>query len=118
MLLSESINSKHSQLLNQSVDEYKEISCQRNYFQREVVMLTWCALLFVLGIAAFLDTFYNYGNIFRQVNSVLFMLTSLGLLVRTTTKMRLRITEGYIARIEKLEKELQEVSRERQKAGV
>ena len=81
-------------------------------------MLSWCAILFVLGIAAFLDTFYNYGDIFRQVNSVLFMLVSLGLLVRTTTKMRLRITEGYIARIEKLEKELKEFTRGLVKTGV
>jgi len=81
-------------------------------------MLSWCAILFVLGIAAFLDTFYNYGDIFRQVNSVLFMLVSLGLLVRTTTKMRLRITEGYIARIEKLEKELREFTRGLVKTGV
>jgi hypothetical protein len=51
-------------------------------------MLTWCAILFVLGIAAFLDSLFSYGDIFRQVNSVLFMLVSLGLLVRTTTKMR------------------------------
>ena len=81
-------------------------------------MLTWCALLFALGVMAFLDTLYNYGNIFRQVNSVLFMLVSLGLLVRTTTKMRLRITEGYLARIEKLEKELKEFTRSLSKTGV
>ncbi len=81
-------------------------------------MLTWCTILFGLGIAAFLDTLYNYGNIFRQVNSVLFMLVSLGLLVRTTTKMRLRITEGYIARIEKLEKDLKEFTRGLAKTGV
>jgi phage-related holin len=81
-------------------------------------MLTWCALLFALGVAAFLDTLYNYGNIFRQVNSVLFMLVSLGLLVRTTGKMRMRITEGYIARIEKLEKELKEFTRGLTKTGV
>lgn len=81
-------------------------------------MLLWCAVLFVLGIAAFLDSLYNYGDIFRQVNSVLFMLVSLGLLVRTTTKMRLRITEGYIARIEKLEQELKEFTRGLVKTGV
>ncbi len=81
-------------------------------------MLTWCAVLFVLGVAAFLDTLYNYGNIFRQVNSVLFMLVSLGLLVRTTSKMRMRITEGYIARIEKLEKELRELTHGSVKTGV
>jgi phage-related holin len=71
-------------------------------------MLTWCGLLFLLGIAAFLDSIYNYGNIFRQINSVLFMLTSLGLLVRTTTKMKLRTIEGYMKRIEQLEQEVRE----------
>lgn len=81
-------------------------------------MLAWCAILFVLGIAAFLDTLYNYGNIFRQVNSVLFMLVSLGLLVRTTTKMKLRTIEGYQARIEKLENELRLLSRDKAKAEV
>lgn len=79
-------------------------------------MLAWCALLFALGIAAFLDTIYNYGNIFRQINSACFMLISLGLLVRTTTKMKLRTMEGYVARIEKLENELRLVLREKQKA--
>lgn len=71
-------------------------------------MLTWCALLFTLGIAAFLDSIYNYGNIFRQINSVLFMLTSLGLLVRTTTKMKLKTLENSQKRIEQLENELRE----------
>ncbi len=75
-------------------------------------MLTWCALLFVLGIAAFMDSIYNYGNIFRQINSVLFMLTSLGLLVRTTTKMKLRTIENQIKRIEQLEMELKEVKQQ------
>jgi cytochrome c oxidase subunit IV len=72
-------------------------------------MLTWCALLFVLGVVAFLDSLFNYGDIFRQINSVLFMLTSLGLLVRTTTKMKLKTIEGYIKRIEQLETELAEI---------
>lgn len=71
-------------------------------------MLTWCGLLFALGIAAFLDSIYNYGNIFRQINAVLFMLTSLGLLVRTTTKMKLRTIEGYLKRIEQLEQQVGE----------
>jgi hypothetical protein len=81
-------------------------------------MLTWCALLFGLGIAAFLDTIYNYGNIFRQVNSALFMLISLGLLVRTTTKMKQRITESYLERIEKLENELRALLRDKKKTEV
>lgn len=69
-------------------------------------MLGWCALLFALGVLAFLDSLFNYGEIFRQINSVLFMLTSLGLLVRTTTKMRLRTFEQQAARILALEEEV------------
>ncbi|HWO57574.1 MAG TPA: hypothetical protein VNN55_08405 [bacterium] len=69
-------------------------------------MFGWCALLFSLGILAFLDSLFNYGEIFRQVNSVLFMLVSLGLLVRTTTKMRLRTFEQQAARILALEEEV------------
>lgn len=69
-------------------------------------MLIWCAVLFILGILAFMDSLFNYGEIFRQVNSVLFMLVSLGLLIRTTTKIKLRTVEGYMERIKQLEDEL------------
>lgn len=69
-------------------------------------MLVWCAVLFVLGVLAFMDSLFNYGEIFRQVNSVLFMLVSLGLLIRTTTKIKLRTVEGYMERIKQLEDEL------------
>lgn len=69
-------------------------------------MLVWCAVLFALGVLAFTDSLFNYGEIFRQVNSVLFMLVSLGLLIRTTTKIKLRIVEGYMERIKQLEDEL------------
>jgi len=74
-------------------------------------MLTWCAILFLLGIAAFMDSLFNYGEIFRQVNSVLFMLVSLALLIRTTTKIRSRRVEKYIKRIEQLEERLDSMSR-------
>ena len=66
-------------------------------------MLTWCAILFALGITAFLDTLFNYGEIFRRVNSVVFMLVSLGLLVRTSMKMKVKRIEGLIAKVEELE---------------
>ena len=69
-------------------------------------MLGWCALLFCLGLAAFTDSLFNYGNIFRQVNSVLFMLVSLGLLVRTTTKIRHATREKIGERMATLEIEL------------
>ena len=66
-------------------------------------MLTWCAILFGLGIVAFLDSLFNYGEIFRRINSVLFLLTSLGLLVRTSMKIKLRHIESLTERIAELE---------------
>lgn len=73
-------------------------------------MFTWCAILFFLGISAFLDSLFNYGEIFRQVNSVLFMLTSLGLLIRTTTKMRARMVERQVQRINELETQVAQLN--------
>jgi phage-related holin len=78
-------------------------------------MFVWCTILFLLGITAFLDTIFNYGEIFRRVNSVLFMLVSLGLLVRTTTKMKTRRVESYIEKIEKLENEIRGQAHENSK---
>jgi hypothetical protein len=72
-------------------------------------MLVWCAILFGLGILAFLDSLFNYGEIFRQVNSVLFMLVSLGLLIRTTTKIRRAALEKQVERMNALEAELTEL---------
>ena len=45
-------------------------------------MLFWSTMLFFLGVLAFLDSIFNYGEIFRQVNSFMFMLISLGVLIR------------------------------------
>jgi hypothetical protein len=45
------------------------------------------------------------------------MLVSLGLLVRTTTKMRMRKIEGYIEKIDKLGKEINEIKREKVKSS-
>jgi hypothetical protein len=72
-------------------------------------MLAWSAILFMLGFTAFLDSMFNYGEIFRQVNSVLFMLVSLGLLIRTTTKVRARVIERQVARISELENHVAEL---------
>ncbi len=51
-------------------------------------MLIWCVTLFCLGVIAFMDSFFNYGDIFRRVNSVVFMLLSLGLLIRTSIMLK------------------------------
>ncbi len=76
-------------------------------------MLAWCAIMFCLGVLAFMDSLFNYGEIFRQVNSVLFMLVSLGLLVRTTTKIRARTVEGYIEKVSRLEEEIKQLAANR-----
>ena len=78
-------------------------------------MLIWCAILFTLGVLAFLDSIFNYGEIFRQVNSVLFMLTSLGLLVRTTTKIRGKQVESYQEQVARLEMEVRNLRSDHQK---
>lgn len=75
-------------------------------------MFIWCAILFILGISAFLDSILNiYGDLFRQVNSMFFMLISLGLLARTSTKKGIGKTEGYENKIENLELQLKQMKR-------
>ncbi|MCK4301772.1 MAG: hypothetical protein KAW91_03310 [candidate division Zixibacteria bacterium] len=69
-------------------------------------MFIWCAVLFILGIAAFIDSIFNMGEIFRTANSVLFLLISLGLLIRTTTKMKTKKIENYEERIFNLERQV------------
>lgn len=69
-------------------------------------MLLWVALLFGLGVLAFADSVFNMGEIFRQVNSVLFLLISLALLIRTTTKAKEQRLEKYQGRIFNLEREV------------
>ena len=69
-------------------------------------MFTWCSVLFFLGLMAFLDSLFNMGEIFRQVNSVLFMLISLALLIRTTTKIKAKKIEQYENRILNLEQQV------------
>ena len=80
-------------------------------------MLVWCGVLFFLGIAAFLDSLFAFGEIFRKINSVFFMLVSLGLLVRTSTKMKIRQIESYIEKIKRLEEEVK-ILKEREKVKI
>ncbi len=69
-------------------------------------MLIWCALLFFLGLMAFLDSVFNMGEIFRQVNSVVFLLVSLALLIRTTTKAKQQKIEKLQLQLFNLEREV------------
>jgi len=78
-------------------------------------MFIWCSILFGLGILAFLDSMLNMGDIFRQVNSVFFMLISLALLIRTTTKMKTKSKENYEDRIYNLEQQVKMFKEGREK---
>ena len=79
-------------------------------------MLVWSAILFLLGVAAFLDALFNYGEIFRKINSVLFLLISLAILVRTTTKMKNAKIERYEQKVEELEQKVNNLSRPKEKS--
>jgi hypothetical protein len=46
-------------------------------------MFIWGLVLFGLGILAVLDSQLNYGYVFRSANSMVFLLLSLGVLIRT-----------------------------------
>ena len=69
-------------------------------------MFVWCGVLFFLGILAFVDSIFNMGEVFRKVNSVMFMLISLGLLIRTTTKIKSQKLENSQKRIFNLERQV------------
>lgn len=78
-------------------------------------MLVWSALLFFLGIMAFMDSVFNMGEIFRQVNSVVFLLVSLALLIRTSTKKREQRVERLQDKVFNLEREVSQLKSEQKK---
>ena len=74
-------------------------------------MLVWSAILFGLGVVAFLDSIFNMGEIFRQVNSVLFMLISIALFFRTTSKIKSKKLEIQEKKIFMLERKVSTLRR-------
>lgn len=78
-------------------------------------MFVWCAVLFGLGILSFLDAILANNEIFGRVSSVFFMLISLGLLIRTTTKHKQQKKENNEKRIFNLEQEVNTLKRSREK---
>ena len=80
-------------------------------------MLLWCGILFVLGVMAFLDSIFNMGEIFRRINSVMFLLLSLALLVRTTTKKKSQKIENLKNKIYSLETHIKSMEHGKEKMG-
>ena len=72
-------------------------------------MLAWCIVLFLLGVTAFLDSFFNYGQIFQTGNAILFMMVSLGLLVRVMYKIRSRRIEKLLEENARLKEQVRDV---------
>ena len=81
-------------------------------------MLVWSSVLLLLGIAAFLDSLFTFGEVFRTVNSILFMLVSLGLLVRTSAKIKSAKREGLLYRIKQLEEQVEQLNKKEKKEKV
>jgi len=71
-------------------------------------MLFWSLVLFGLGILAVLDSQLNYGYIFRSTNSIIFMLLSLGVLVRSKHLDKMGFKEHLIQNNEELKARIQE----------
>jgi hypothetical protein len=84
-------------------------------------MLIWSLVLFGLGILAVLDSQFNYGQIFRSANSIVYMLLSLGVLIRTKILGTKGYREWLVRRNIELEAKVEELQRSltllEQKAG-
>lgn len=59
-------------------------------------MFIWGLVLFCLGVLALLDSQLNYGYLFRTTNSMMFLLVSLGVLIRTRVLNSLGYKERLI----------------------
>jgi hypothetical protein len=87
-------------------------------------MFIWGLVLFGLGIVAFLDAQFNFGYIFRTANSFMFMLVSLGILIRTRSLKKMGFREQLIEHNDELKdrikdlKESQEEKKEPSKVVV
>lgn len=74
-------------------------------------MLIWSLVLLGLGTLAFLDSQFNYGYLFRSVNSVVFLLVSLGLLIRTRMLEKLGFKEQLLDSNRELRANLEDLNR-------
>ncbi|MDH3890440.1 MAG: hypothetical protein OEV49_05100 [candidate division Zixibacteria bacterium] len=78
-------------------------------------MFIWCAVLFILGLLAFADALFNMGEVFRRANSIVFLLISLALLIRTTTKIKLGKWEDRESRVFDLERRVRQLEAEKER---
>jgi hypothetical protein len=74
-------------------------------------MLIWSLVLFGLGVLAVLDSQFNYGYVFRSATSMVFMLLSLGVLLRTRMLEKLGFKEQLIETNKELKAQVEELKR-------
>jgi hypothetical protein len=72
-------------------------------------MFIWGLVLFGLGILAVLDSQFNYGYVFRSANSFVFLLVSLGLLIRTRMLEKLGFKEQLLESNKELRANVEEL---------
>ncbi len=73
-------------------------------------MFIWSLVLFGLGVLAVLDSQLNYGYLFRSANSFVFLLVSLGLLIRTRMLERFGFKEKLLETNQELRKHIEELA--------
>jgi hypothetical protein len=81
-------------------------------------MVFWSTALFILGVLAFLDSLFNYGEIFRQVNTFMFMLISLGVLIRLRAERKNYGKAKLIDSVKVKENKAEQVRTEKEKVEV
>lgn len=74
-------------------------------------MFIWSLVLFGLGILAVLDSQFNYGYVFRSANSVVFMLLSLGILIRTKILEKMGYKENLLRKNIELGAKIEDMER-------
>ena len=74
-------------------------------------MFIWSLVLFGLGILAVLDSQFNYGYIFRSANSFMFMLLSLGVLIRTRMLQKIGYREKLLKNNIELSAKIEDMER-------
>lgn len=73
-------------------------------------MFIWSLVLFGLGVLAVLDSQLNYGYLFRSANSFVFLLVSLGLLIRTRMLERFGFKEKLLETNKELRTQIEELA--------
>lgn len=81
-------------------------------------MIFWSTVLFILGVLAFLDSLFNYGEIFRQINTFMFMLISLGVLIRLRWERKVLWRAKLIDTVKAEEKKAKPIKTEKREVEV